>query len=68
MNENGLYMILHSAIIGLVLYAVMKYGMYQKTEVAVDSSILISSAVLMYMILFGHHMPYKLNKNIYTRK
>lgn len=67
MNENGLYMIMHSAILGLVLYVVMKYGMSQKKEVAVDRSILISSVVLVYMILFGHHMPYKLNKNIYSR-
>jgi hypothetical protein len=66
MNESGIYMLLHSVIIGILLYVTMKYVMSQKNEVALDRSILISSIILFYMILFGHNLPGKINKNIYN--
>jgi hypothetical protein len=62
--ERGLTMVVHSAIIGLILYFIMTLGLKQKTIVAENRSILIASVVLIYMILFGHGMPNKLNKFI----
>ena len=62
--ERGLTMVLHSAIIGLVLYALMVYGLGQQTLVAENRSILIAAGVLIYMVLFGHGLPVKLNKFI----
>jgi hypothetical protein len=57
-------MLLHSFIIGIVLYFAMVFGLGQQPIVAENRSILIASFVLIYMILFGHGLPTKLNKNI----
>lgn len=62
--ESGLTMLLHSAIIGMVLYLVMVFALGQQKNVAENRSILIASVVLIYMILFGHGLPGKLNRNI----
>ena len=60
--ESGLMMVLHSALIGIVLYFIMTLGLKQSVKVAENRSILIAAIVLIYMILFGHGMPNKLNK------
>ena len=62
--ERGLIMLLHSVIIGIILYVFMIFGLGQQTNVAENRSILISSCILIYMILFGHGLPMKLNKII----
>ena len=59
--ERGVIMLLHSVIIGIVLYVVMIFGLGQHYNVAENRSILIASVVLIYMILFGHRLPLKLN-------
>ena len=64
MIERGLLMLLHSAVIGAILYVSMVYGLGQKPEMAEDRSILIASVVLIYMILFGHSLPGAINRNI----
>jgi len=60
--ERGLNMLVHSVIIGIVLYLIMVYMLGQSNYVAENRSILIASVVLIYMILFGHGLPLKLNK------
>lgn len=60
--ERGLMMLLHSVIIGMLLYVVMVFLLKQKSCVAENRSILIASIVLIYMILFGHGLPTKINK------
>jgi len=55
-------MMLHSVIIGIILCVFMIFGLGQQNVVAERRSILIASVVLIYMILFGHGMPVKLNK------
>ena len=62
--ERGLTMLLHSIIIGILLYIVMIFGLGQESVVAENRSILIASIVLIYMILFGHGLPLKVNKLI----
>ena len=62
--ERGLMMPLHSAIIGVVLYLLMLYVLRQPSMIAENRSILISAVVLIYMILFGHGLPTRMNKNI----
>lgn len=62
--ERGLNMVLHSVIIGVLLYVVMKFGLGQQALVAENRSILIAAFVLIYMILFGHGLPLKLNTSI----
>jgi hypothetical protein len=62
--ERGLNMLLHSVIIGIILYVVMIFGLRQPPIVAENRSILIAACVLIYMILFGHGLPMKINRMI----
>jgi hypothetical protein len=62
--ERGLVMLMHSSIIGLVLYLIMIYGIGQSQALAENRSILLAAIVLIYMILFGHGLPNRLNKTI----
>jgi len=50
-------MLLHSVIIGLILYLIMLFGLKQTAEVAESRSLLIAAVVLIYMLLFGHGLP-----------
>ena len=63
--EKGRMMVLHSAIIGILLYIFMIYVLGQKQNVAENRSILLAAVVLIYMIVFGHGLPTKINKNLY---
>ena len=60
-------MLLHSTIIGLILYILMVFVFKQKETVAENRSILITALILIYMILFGHGIPDKLNSNLWRR-
>lgn len=62
--EGGLMMVLHSIMIGILLYLFMFFILQQKSSMAEDRSILIASIILIYMLLFGHGMPNKINSNI----
>jgi hypothetical protein len=62
--ERGLMMVLHSVIIGAILYLIMVLGLKQNTVLAENRSILIAAVVLIYMIVFGHGLPNKINKMI----
>ena len=62
--ESGLMMLLHSVIIGIVLYLFMIFILGLKSVVAENRSILIAAFILVYMILFGHGLPTSINKNI----
>ena len=60
--ESHWMMVLHSIIIGVIAFLIMIFGLKQKNDIAERRSILIASGVLIYMILFGHRLPLKLNK------
>ena len=62
--ERGLMMVLHSAVIGVVLYLLMVFVFNQNPQLAENRSILIAAALLIYMILFGHGLPTKINKSL----
>jgi len=63
--ESGFTMFIHSAIITVVLYIIMKYILKQSETKAQDRSFLIGAVVLIYMILFGHGLPTHINGNIF---
>jgi hypothetical protein len=63
--EKGRMMIVHSVIIGILLYLFMIYILGQSPIVAENRSILLASLVLMYMILFGHGLPTSINQNLF---
>jgi hypothetical protein len=58
--ERGLAMVMHSVIIGIILYLIMIIALKQKSSVAENRSILVAAIVLIYMILFGHGLPRKI--------
>ena len=58
-------MLLHSVIIGILLYLFMICTLDQKRIIAENRSILIAALVLVYMILFGHGLPTSINKNLF---
>lgn len=63
--EKGITMVMHSIIIGVVLYLVMVFILGQSKQVSENRSILIASLILAYMILFGHGLPTSVNKNLF---
>ena len=63
--EAGRMMLLHSLVIGIVLYIFMIFVLGQKQVVAENRSILLASLILAYMILFGHGLPTSINKNLF---
>ena len=62
--ESGRMMVLHSVIIGILLYLFMIFALGQKQVMAENRSILLAALVLVYMILFGHGLPKSINKNL----
>lgn len=63
--ENGRMMLLHSVIIGVLLYLLMIFILGQNQAVAENRSILLAAIILIYMILFGHGLPTSINKKIF---
>jgi hypothetical protein len=59
--ENPKMMVVHALVIGIVLYLAMVFGLGQQSGVAERRSILLAAGVLIYMILFGHGLPTKMN-------
>ena len=62
--ERGLMMLMHSVIIGILLYLFMIYLLGQRQVVAENRSILLASLILVYMILFGHGLPTSINRQL----
>ncbi len=58
-------MLLHSLIIGIVLYLLMVYALGQKQIVAENRSIVLGALVLIYMVVFGHGLPTSMNKDLF---
>ena len=63
--ETGRMMLMHSAIIGILLYVFMVFILGQRQIVAENRSILLASFALAYMILFGHGLPNSINKDLF---
>ena len=55
-------MYIHSVIIAVILYLIMKFILKQPEMMAQDRSILIGAVALIYMILFGHGLPTHINR------
>ena len=63
--ESCIMMVIHSVIIGFVLFIIMFFVLCQKQIVAETRSVLLASLILAYMLLFGHGLPTSLNKNLF---
>ena len=64
-EERGIMMLFHSAIISVVIFLIMKYGLKKDLKNSENTSLLFGSIVLIYMLLFGHGLPNKINKNLF---
>jgi len=62
--ERGLVMVFHCIIIALILFFIMFLLLKQPIQVAEDRSVLIGAIALVYMVLFGHGLPNRINRNI----
>ena len=62
--ESGLTMLVHSVIIGIILYLIMVYLLKQRRVVAENRSIVLAAIVLIYMVAFGHGMPRRVNRDL----
>ena len=62
--ESGTTMIVHSALIGVLAYLAMRFLLKQTPRVAEDRSVVLFALVLLYMVIFGHGLPTKMNKNL----
>ena len=56
--------LLHSIILGVLLYFVMVFVLKQSYSVAQDRSMLLAAIAFIYMMLFGHSLPKSVNRNI----
>lgn len=65
MQESGFTMVIHSAFIALVLYLVMRFVLGQRASLAEDRSVLLGAVALLYMVLFGHGAPTRLNPRLF---
>jgi len=55
-------MLVHSIIITVILYIIMKFFLNQSETMSLNRSIIIGALILIYMILFGHRLPTHMNK------
>jgi hypothetical protein len=63
--ESWIMMLMHSVIIGFLLFIIMFFVLGQKKIVAETRSVLLASLILAYMLLFGHGLPTSINKNLF---
>lgn len=58
-------MVLHSVVIAFVFYILMVFALGQNYMVAETRSVFLGGLVLLYMILYGHGLPGKVNKMLF---
>ena len=63
--ESGLTMLMHSAIIGIILYFIMTMVFKQRAIVAQNRSLVLAALALIYMIAFGHGLPRRVNRDLF---
>lgn len=64
-EERGLMMLLHSAMIAMFIFIIMRFVAKKSIESSENTSLLFGSITLIYMLLFGHGLPNKINKNLF---
>ncbi len=58
-------MLLHSIIIGILLYIFLVYVLGKNVSISENRSVLCTAVLTIYMILFGHGLPtFSINKKL----
>ena len=60
--ESALSHLFHAFIVSVILYILMRFALKQSQTMAMNRSILAGAVALVYMILFGHSFPIKMNR------
>ena len=63
-HERGLVMVIHSVIFAIVAFIFMRFALKLSQSKSEDRSIALGAIVLLYMLLFGHELPNRINKNL----
>ena len=64
-QERGFMHLLHSVVIGVVLYLALVYGLKWSAGKSENMSVLVGGLALVYMVMFGHGLPTKINSNLF---
>jgi len=64
-QERGLMHLFHSVAIGVVLYLALVYGVKWSAGKSENMSVLVGGLALVYMVMFGHGLPNKINSNLF---
>tara|TARA_A100001388_G_C28724382_1_gene478149 strand:- start:142 stop:339 length:198 start_codon:yes stop_codon:yes gene_type:complete len=59
--ESTLTHLMHGAVITAVLYFIMSKLLKQSDNIAVTRSVVLGLVMTLYMVVFGHGMPNKIN-------
>jgi hypothetical protein len=66
MQEGPLNMVWHSLMIAIIFYAIAVYILGHRRGLAYNRSFLVFAIALTYMLLFGHGLPWRINRNLYN--
>ena len=58
-------MVIHSAFISVIVYIVMVYVLKQNYMIAETRSVFLGGIALLYMLMYGHSLPGKINKMLF---
>ena len=64
-EENVINIQLYSLMIGLIVFVVMKYFLKKDIKNCQNTSTIIGSLVVIYIVLFGLGLPTEVNRNIF---
>ena len=62
--ENPLMHLLHAAVITPLVYIILKFLLKQSQGRALNRSLVFGLLAALYMVLFGHGPPTRLNQNL----
>lgn len=63
--ERPLMMVLHSVFISVIVYIIMVYVLKQNYMIAETRSVFLGGIALLYMLMYGHSLPGKINKMLF---
>lgn len=58
--EGVLKHLTHAFLLTIILYILMKYILKQSSSMAMTRSLVIGAAAFIYMVLFGHGLPFRM--------
>ena len=64
MREGPLTHVFHGLAIAVVLYLLMKYLLKQSHTRALSRSVLVGLLAAAYMVVFGHQLPTRINRDL----